>query len=90
MVAKLPLFVRSFVLDFVETSIALVFALNLIVPGTFDQAKAEGIVVGAAVLSALVSAIRRASPAFLIWLAGVLQTPVNPPTSVQINVEDKQ
>lgn len=70
----LPLFARKFVLDWVETALGLVLALNLVVPGNLDAAKSESLVVGAAVLSALVSAVRRAAPAFLAWLGGRLGT----------------
>ena len=68
----IPLFARKFLLDFVETAIGLVFALSLVIPGDLDQAKAEALLVGAAVISAAVSALRRAAPAFIGWLAGRL------------------
>lgn len=64
----MPLFARKFITDFVETAIALVFALNIIFPTSADAARDVAIVVGTAVLSAAVSAARRAIPGFLVWL----------------------
>lgn len=64
----LPLFVRKFILDFVETAIAAVFLLNIALPHDVSQAKQMAVTVGVAVFSALVSALRRATPGFLGWL----------------------
>ena len=69
MLDKLPVWVRKFALDFGETFVALVVALNLVVPGSLDEAKAQGLLIGAAALSALVSAGRRAIPAAYAWAA---------------------
>ena len=71
----LPLFLRRFLLDFVETALGLVFALTIAFPGTWDDGKAVAITLGGAVLSALVSAARRAIPGLLAWLRGVLAVP---------------
>lgn len=64
----MPLFVRKAFVDFVETATAMIFALNFVIPGNLDEAKAQGIVFGGAVLAAAVSAARRAVPAAIAWL----------------------
>jgi hypothetical protein len=69
---KLPLWVRKFVVDFVETGLAVLLALNLVVPGSLDEAKAEAAIVGSAILSALISAARRTAPDFIAWLRAQL------------------
>jgi len=70
----LPLFARKFITDFVETAIALVFGLTLVFPENAAQAEQIAIIVGGALLSALVSALRRAAPGFLVWLQTKLGT----------------
>jgi hypothetical protein len=69
-----PLWLRKFVVDFVETGIALIFGLTLIFPSTSSEAQQIAVVVGGAVLSALVSAARRAIPGFIVWLNEKLGT----------------
>lgn len=64
----LPEFARNFLVDFIETGLGLVFALNLIVPGDLDQAKAQGLIIGSAVAAGGVSAARRALPGFYAWV----------------------
>ena len=78
---KLPLWARKFLTDFVETGIALVFALNLAVPTNTDEAKVVAFAVGGAVLSAAISAARRSAPDFVAWLAGKLGTTPQAPGS---------
>lgn len=68
----MPLFVRRFAVDFVETAIAAILALNIAIPGTLDEARAFAAVVGVAILTALVAALRRASPGFSEWLRAAL------------------
>ena len=63
-----PLFIRKFILDFVETALAAVFLLNLAFPTSVASANQVAITVGIAVFSALVSALRRITPDFLGWL----------------------
>lgn len=72
---EVPVWVRKLILDFVETGIALVFALNIAFPSTVADAKQVAIIVGSALLSAFISAARRAIPAFLAWLATALNVP---------------
>lgn len=72
---EVPAWVRKFLLDFVETGIALVFALNIAFPASVADAKQVAIIVGSALLAALISAARRAIPAFLAWLSTVLNVP---------------
>ena len=64
----MPAFARRFILDWVETALGLVLALTLTMPGDMDTAKAQALVIASAVLSALVSAARRAAPGFIAWL----------------------
>lgn len=71
----LPLFLRKLILDFAETALALLFGLALVFPSTLEDGKAIAITIGGALLSALVSAARRAIPGFLLWLRGVLNLP---------------
>ena len=71
-VTNIPLFIRKFILDFVETAIAALFLLNIALPNTVDQAKQVGLTVGVATFSALVSALRRTTPEFLGWLKSKL------------------
>lgn len=63
-----PLFLRKFFVDFVETAIGMVFALQIAFPHNVSELKQAIIIVGVALASALVSAIRRAAPSFLGWL----------------------
>ncbi len=71
---SLPLWVRKFIVDFVETGLAALLVLVLVVPTTVAQAQEVAILVGAAVAGALISAIRRAVPGFLVWLNEKLGT----------------
>jgi hypothetical protein len=64
----LPLFIRKFILDFVETGLAAVFLLTIAFPTSIDDAKKSFVVIGVATFGALVSALRRAVPDFLAWL----------------------
>lgn len=68
---RLPLAARKFIVDFAETFVGLVVALNLVIPGDLDQAKAQGLLVLGAAGSALISAGRRAAPTILDWLRTV-------------------
>lgn len=74
---KLPLFARKFLLDWVETAIGLFLGLNLVLPTDATQVHQATIIVVSAVLSALVSAVRRALPGFLTWFAEKLGVPPN-------------
>ena len=70
----LPPFARSFIVDAIETGLAALLALTLIVPTSVDQAKEVGLLLGAAVAGALISAVRRAVPGFLVWLRAKMGT----------------
>jgi len=70
----LPPFARSFIVDFVETGLAALLALTLIVPTSVEQAREVGLLLGAAVAGALISAVRRAVPGFLVWLRAKMGT----------------
>jgi uncharacterized membrane-anchored protein len=64
----LPLWVRKFLLDTIETGLGAVLALTFVVPVTMESAQTVGILVAAAVAGAVVSAVRRAVPPMLAWL----------------------
>jgi hypothetical protein len=65
---SLPLWVKKFMVDFIETGIAALLALTFVLPQSAEQARDAAIIVGAAVAGALISAVRRAVPGFLVWL----------------------
>jgi len=71
-VAQLPLFVRKYIVDFVETGAAAVFALALVFPGSVADTKAIAIAIGVAMVGAAVSAGRRALPDIFEYLRGLL------------------
>lgn len=71
-IGTLPLFLRKFIVDFVETGIAAIFALSLAFPTDIATAKQVGISIGLALLGAAVSAIRREAPDFVTWVKGKL------------------
>lgn len=75
---RIPLFVRKFILDAAETFVGAFFAMNLIIPGTLDEAKAAGLLLGAAAIAAIASAARRAAPAALAALAALLAVSQDP------------
>ncbi len=65
---RLPLATRKFLIDFAETFVAGLVVLNLVIPGSLDEAKAQGLLIGGAAAAALVSALRRATPTILSYL----------------------
>ena len=71
----LPLWVRKFILDAVETGLAALFAMALVFPTSLEEGKAFAAAVGVALLGAIISAARRAIPGFLAWLRGILAVP---------------
>lgn len=68
----MPMFLRKFFVDFVETLLAALFALQFVLPTDVAQAKQVAVAVGVAVIGSLVSALRRATPDFLNWLKTTL------------------
>jgi hypothetical protein len=70
----MPLWLRNFIVDIVETGLGVLFALTLFFPSSWEDLKAQGVIVAAAVAGALVSAARRAIPGFLAWLKEKLGT----------------
>ena len=68
-VMRLPMFIRKFIVDFVETGLAAILALTLVFPTDVASAKQVGIAIGLAMLGAAVSAIRREAPDFIAWVA---------------------
>ena len=71
---SLPLWVRKFFVDAIETGIAAIFAVQFVLPQDEDEAVRVLAILAAAIGSALVSAARRAIPGFLEWLNAKLGT----------------
>ncbi len=69
---SLPLFVRKFIVDFIETAIAAILLLQIVLPADVAAAQQIAVTVGLAVLGALVSALRRAMPDFISWIKTAL------------------
>ena len=67
MIGTLPLFVRKFIVDFVETAIGVYLGLNLVFPTDVSSTKQVFVTIGLATGSAFVSALRRAAPNFISW-----------------------
>ena len=74
LIARTPLWVRKFIVDFVETGLAALLTLPLVAPATADEARILLTTVAAALAGALISAARRAAPDAYAWLAGVFGT----------------
>jgi hypothetical protein len=70
----MPLFVRKFIVDAVETGVAALLTVEFIVPDDIASAVGAGGIVGAALLGAVVAAARRAAPGFLEWFRGKVPT----------------
>lgn len=68
----LPVWFRKFLVDFIETGIGAILALQLALPANTDAAVRLAAVLGGAVFGALVSAFRRAVPGLVAWLRDVL------------------
>ena len=81
-----PLFIRKFVVDFVETGLASLLALALVFPTSVASAEQEATVVGIALVGAAVSALRRETPDFIAWLTSKM----NVTSSAASNPLDKQ
>lgn len=71
----MPLFLRKFIVDFAEGAILGVLALNLILPKDLDEAVGQATVLGAAIFSAAIAAVRRNAPAGIAWLREQLGVP---------------
>lgn len=63
-----PLFIRKFLVDFIETAIAAILALSIAVPTSIATFQQVAVALGIAIVGALVSAVRREAPDFIIWL----------------------
>lgn len=68
-IARLPLWLRKFIVDAVEGSVATALALDVAIPSNAGDLRALGLAVGIGVVHALVSAARRNAPAFFAWVA---------------------
>lgn len=65
---SLPLGVRKFIVDVLETAAAAVVGLTLVIPGDLNQAQAQAVVVGMAIAGAFIAVVRRHLPG---WLAAL-------------------
>lgn len=68
----LPAWFRKFLVDSVETALAAVLALQLVIPQTADEATRTAGIIAAAVFGAVISAFRRAVPSLVAWLREAL------------------
>lgn len=57
---NVPLWVRRALVDGIETAVAAVAALSLVVPNSLTEAKAQALILGVAVAAAFIAAFRRA------------------------------
>lgn len=71
----LPLFARKFLLDFVETGLAAIFALAFVFPTTLEEGQGVALLFASAVAGAGIAAARRAIPGLLVWLQTKLDIP---------------
>jgi len=69
---SLPLWVRKAIIDFVEGAVTAVLVLNIAIPSTLGEAKAQAVIIGAAVGGALIAAVRRAAPDVLLYVRSKL------------------
>lgn len=67
-IKNLPDWARAFVVDFVATALTLILGLNLVIPNTLDEAKAQAAIVGVGLIGAAINAARRNSGRFILWL----------------------
>lgn len=72
---RIPLFARKFLLDAAESMLAVLFTLNLVIPGDLDGAKAQALIIGTALAGAIVPAARRALPGLVEWIRVKLAVP---------------
>jgi hypothetical protein len=76
-VSKIPKFVRQMIYDAINGAVVAVFALQFAIPGSLDEAKSQSLILGAAILRAVigasVAAARKAIPAFSAYVAAKLQ-----------------
>lgn len=80
-VTRVPLWFRQAILDFVVGGAVAIIGLNLTIPGSLDQARAQALVIAVAVLKALAGVaegvIRSHSADIIGWLKGLLQVPAS-------------
>lgn len=74
--SRLPLFIRKFIVDTIETGLAALFALTLVLPSTVVEAEKQFLVIGVALLGAVISALRRVLPDFYAWVREKLGVPI--------------
>lgn len=71
----LPLFLRKFLIDFLETGLAAVFALTFTIPGSLEDGKAVALLFASAIAGAAIAAARRALPGLYAYVRDVLAVP---------------
>lgn len=64
----LPVSVRKFIIDILETAAAAVVGLTLVIPADLEQAQAQAVVIGTAVAGAVIAVVRRHLPG---WIASL-------------------
>lgn len=72
----LPVWLRQFLRDAAEGALGAVLVLNLVIPGTLQEAQATALVLVTAVSGPVIAAARRhVLPAVLRWLASTFPAP---------------
>jgi hypothetical protein len=69
---SLPLFVRQFLLFTVVTFFGLVVALNLAIPGSLSEARAQALLVVTSLVTAAAMSFVRVLPQLYLYVAGLL------------------
>lgn len=64
----LPVGVRKFTIDVLETAAAAVVGLTLTIPADLEQAQAQAVVIASAIAGALIAVVRRHLPG---WIAAL-------------------
>ena len=71
--SRLPNWLQKAITDFVSAAVVTVAGLGLAFPKSFEDAKAEAIVVGVALGHVAWNAGRRALPAAWAWIVGLFK-----------------
>ena len=77
--STLPVWFRRFLLDAVQGAITGIVLLNIVIPGSLEEAQSQALILGAAAIRVVIGAVAAAGtqaiPAFLAWLSAKLNLP---------------
>jgi hypothetical protein len=74
LVKRLPLPVRRFLFDALQGVAVAIFALNIAIPGSLSEAKAQGLIVFAAIARAVLAAFARNLPDMTAYVKDIVNT----------------